>query len=152
MNVQDCRGRVPLHYAFVKIKDHNNSLAIDPIETVSSLCACKNLQIEIADKWGKTPLHYAAQRSATISSLYIMARGAQLETKDIYGNTALGVALSHAHFNYGIILIQKLADVKVPVFREFPKRIAKMWKDEEEKAKKEAQAAALVSSNANVDM
>lgn len=86
------------------------------------------------DKWLKTPLHYAAKRSATISSLYIIQRGAQLESKDIYGNTPLVVALQANHFNYGIILIQKLADVKVPVYQEFPKRVAKMWRDEEELA------------------
>ena len=105
LNKRDCRGRVPLHYAFVKMKDHSNSSQIDPIETVSSLCAKANLDIEVPDKWMKTPLHYAAQRSATISSLYITQRGALLESKDIYGNTPLGIALKHNHFNYGIILI-----------------------------------------------
>lgn len=135
VNVRDCRGRVPLHYAFVKLKDYKNSSQIDPIETVSSLCAIANLEIEVQDKWGKTPLHYAAQRSATISSLYILQRGAKLETKDIYGNTPLGVALLKGHFEYGIILIQKNADVKVPVYQEFPNRIAKQWKDEEKAAR-----------------
>ena len=80
------------------------------------------------DKWLKTPLHYAATRSSTISTLYILQRGAKLEGKDIYGNTALGIALAHRHFNYGIILIQKGADVKVPIYKEFPKRIAKQWR------------------------
>jgi len=136
LNVRDCRGRVPLHYAFVKMKDHANNSQIDPIETISSLCAKKELEIEVADKWLKTPLHYAAQRSATISSLYILQRGARLESKDIYGNTPLGVALKNQHFNYGIILIQKSADVKVPVHEEFPKRVAKMWKEEEARAAK----------------
>lgn len=70
------------------------------------------------DQWNKTPLHYAAQRGATISTLYILNRKADLEGKDIYGNTPLGIALTHNHFNYGIILIQKNADVKVPVFHE----------------------------------
>lgn len=32
------------------------------------------------------------------------------------------------HFNYGIILIQKGADVKIPIYKEFPKRIAKQWR------------------------
>ena len=59
-NVKDYHGRVPLHYAFVKMKDWQNSRQIDPIETVSSLCAIKNLEIEVPDKWLKTPLHYAA--------------------------------------------------------------------------------------------
>lgn len=83
-------------------------------------------------------MHYAAQRSATISSLYILQRGAKLESKDIYGNTALGVALRKSHFNYGIILIQKNADVKIPVYNEFPNRIVKMWKDEEKEARRKA--------------
>ena len=76
VNLVDERGRVPLHYAFVKMKGYADTSAADPIETVSSLCAIKDLQIEVADKWHKTPLHYAAQHSATISSLYILQRGA----------------------------------------------------------------------------
>lgn len=142
VNARDCRGRVPLHYAFVKIKDFSSSAQSDPIETVSSLCAIDGLDIDVADKWQKTPLHYAAQCSATISSLYILQRGAQLESKDIYGNTPLGVALLRNHFNYGIILIQREAVVIEPVNFEFPKRLAKMWKDQERKEK--AKALALV--------
>ena len=84
----------------------------------------------------KTPLHYAAQRSATISSLYILGRGADLQKKDIYNNSPLGIALSRGHFNYGIILIQKNADVKVPVYKEFPKRLEKKWKEEKKQQKK----------------
>ena len=87
------------------MKNYADAFAYDPIETVSSLCAIKDLRIEVADKWHKTPLHYAAQHSATISSLYILQRGALLESKDIYGNTPLAVALKNKHFNYGIILI-----------------------------------------------
>ena len=60
MNKRDCHGRVPLHYAFVKIGDYANCSQIDPIETVSSLCAISDLEIEVQDKWLKTPLHYAA--------------------------------------------------------------------------------------------
>jgi len=138
LNVRDIRGRVPLHYAFVKLRQHGDSTPIDPIETVSSLCARKELEIEVPDKWNKTPLHYAAQRSATISSLYILQRGALIESKDIYGNTALGVALMKSHFNFGIILIQKLANVTGSVYDEFPKRIAKMWKDAEKEARRKA--------------
>lgn len=96
---------MPLHYAFVKIKDWNSSNEIDPIETISSLCGQSTLEIDVADKWQKTPLHYAAQKGASISTLYILNRGSNLEAKDIYGNTALGISLLRQHFNYGIILI-----------------------------------------------
>jgi hypothetical protein len=40
-----------------------------------------------------------------------------------------------SHFNFGIILIQKLANVTGYVYDEFPKRIAKMWKDAEKEAR-----------------
>ena len=39
INVRDYLGRVPLHYAFVKMGAWQDSSQIDPIETVSSLCA-----------------------------------------------------------------------------------------------------------------
>ncbi len=43
--------------------------------------------------------------------MYLVQRGAHLESKDIYGNTPLGVGLMYQHYNYGIILIQKGASV-----------------------------------------
>jgi len=72
---------------------------------VSSLCGIKGLEIDVADKWKKTPLHYASQRGSSICAMYLAKRGANLEAADIYGNTPLGVALTYNHFNYGIIMI-----------------------------------------------
>lgn len=105
INARDKANRTPLHYAFVKIGDWENKTAVDPIETVSSLCGIKGLETDKADYWGKTPLHYASQRGASICCLYLLKRGGQLETKDIYGNTPLGIAVSSGHFNFGIIMI-----------------------------------------------
>ena len=79
INARDNKGRVPLHYAFVKIQKWSDKSQIDPIETVSSLCGQASLEIEVPDKWHKTPLHYAAQRAASICSLYLINRGANLE-------------------------------------------------------------------------
>lgn len=110
LNPVDARGRTPLHYAFVKIADWKNSSAIDPIETVSSLCEF-DLKINIADSWGNTPLHYAAQRGSTISSLYLIQRGADLEAKNEDGNTPLGLGLLGRHPDYAIMLMQKSASV-----------------------------------------
>lgn len=56
---------------------------MDPIDTVSLLCGRRHLEIDVADKWLKTPLHYAAQRSAVICTIYILQRGANLESFDI---------------------------------------------------------------------
>lgn len=62
--------------------------------------------------------------------MYLVQRGAKLDTKDIYGNTPLGVGLMYSHYNYGIILIQKGASVHPLTFKEDPDRIKKMWEDE----------------------
>lgn len=67
--------------------------------------------------------------------MYLIQRGANIERKDIYGNTPLGVGLMNAHYNYGIILIQKLASVLPLVFKEDPERIKKQWEEEEKKQK-----------------
>lgn len=72
INLRDHQGRVPLHYAFVKINKPFESHQLDPIETVSSLCGQQGLEIEVADRWLKTPLHYAAQRGAAICTLYMI--------------------------------------------------------------------------------
>ena len=54
-----------------------------------------------------------------------------MERKDIYGNTALGVSLINKHYNYGIILIQKLAQVTHLVHFEDAEKIKKMWEEQE---------------------
>jgi ankyrin repeat protein len=72
---------------------------------VSSLCGFKDLELDVPDKWLKTPLHYASQRGASICAMYLITRGANKEQKDIYGNSPLGVGLMNRHYNYGIILI-----------------------------------------------
>ena len=67
--------------------------------------------------------------------MYIIQRGAQLERKDIYGNTPLGVGLMYQHYNFRIFLIQRNASVHPLTYREDFERINKMW-EEEEKSKK----------------
>ena len=62
--------------------------------------------------------------------MYLEARGANLETKDIYGNTPLGVGLMNQHYNYGILLIQRKASVHPLTFKEDPERIKKQWEEE----------------------
>lgn len=105
INHRDRHNRTPLHYAFVKIKDWNSSSNIDPIETVSSLCGQKGLEMDVADNWKKTPMHYAAQRGASICWIYLNKRGVNKEAVDIYGNTPLGIALTYHHHNSAIIMI-----------------------------------------------
>jgi ankyrin repeat protein len=61
--------------------------------------------MDVPDKWNKTPLHYAAQRGASICQIYLFKRGVNKEAKDIYGNTPLAISILKKHHNSAIIMI-----------------------------------------------
>jgi len=65
--------------------------------------------------FGRTPLHYAAQHGAAISSLSLISRGAQLDRVDNEGNTPLAIALRYKHPQYALFIIREKADVTRPV-------------------------------------
>jgi len=69
------------------------------------MCGQEGINIDEPDRWGKTPLHYASQRGASTSAIYLINSGADMEKKDIYGNTPLAIGLLRGHHNYGMILI-----------------------------------------------
>ena len=60
---------------------------------MSNVLALSDLELNVADKFLKTPLHYACECGAITSALYMIQRGAKIDQKDIFGNTPLGVAL-----------------------------------------------------------
>lgn len=99
-NICDHRGRIPLHYAFVKIDNHKDASFIDPIELVALLDPSDNSSqapsLDIADEFGSTPLHYAAQRGATISCMHLLRR-VNINPIDRNDNTPLGLAVLHKH-------------------------------------------------------
>ena len=103
-NETDHKSCTPLHYAFKKFGKNKKSQR-DPIEVVSNMLAISDLKINVADKYKKTPLHYACECDAVMCAIYLLQRGAKLKCKDIYGNTPLGVALINNHWNLAIILI-----------------------------------------------
>ena len=72
--VKDDLGRYPLHYAFVKHGKHTDSSFSDPIEVCSMLVeAMKGTGgLDEADKFGGTPLMYAAYRGATVCCLLLI--------------------------------------------------------------------------------
>ena len=81
------------------------------------------------DVWGKTPLHYAAQRGSMISSIYLLKRGVDINKKDIYGNTPLGCALLYNHSNYAVVLMQNKCEISTlltePDVEKFKEEIEK---------------------------
>ncbi len=80
-NMVDKIGRIPLHYAFIKIgeKPNQNQLARDPIEIISNMLSLKDININVQDKWGKSPLHYAFQIGSILSASYMVQRGAKMD-------------------------------------------------------------------------
>lgn len=139
INQKDIRGRLPLHYAFVKIGDPLNTRIIDPIETVSNVLSRPGMQLNTQDNWGKTVLHYAAQRGSIISSLYLLERGAEIDPKDRHGNTPLAISMLFGHLNMSIYLIQRKANlsliVKVFTLEMLREEMREIRKAEEEKKK-----------------
>jgi ankyrin repeat protein len=57
--------------------------------TIAKLCISKNAQINIQDKIGWYPLHYAAQNYQVEIAKLLIENSAKMEAKDNYGNTVL---------------------------------------------------------------
>ncbi|GFT42008.1 poly polymerase tankyrase [Nephila pilipes] len=120
LDAKDCRHRIPLHYAFVKINKPFDSSQIDPMELIVLLTGSMAKEtIEIPDQFGRTVLHYAAYRGATISVMHLSKNFTNLDTKDKDGNTAFGLAVKNGHFSCALMLLQRgancIADVVTPV-------------------------------------
>lgn len=132
-NKKDKRNRTPLHYAFVKIGNPFTNAKIDPIETVSNILSRKEAKANFKDDWGYTPLHYAAQRGSVISALYLLKNGAKINAQNEHGNTPLNLCLLNNHKEMAIFLIQKDADLTIPV------KVVTLQMLQEEDAKRRAQ-------------
>lgn len=115
INRTDVRNRTPLHYAFVKIGNPDLCTSIDPVETVSSACSMKSVNPNVKDAWGRTALHYAAQRGAVTSGMIMIEAGADVSLQDTVGNNPLGVALANGHSEFATMLLQHKLDISVPV-------------------------------------
>jgi len=70
-------GRSPLHYAFVKIGKHTDTSFTDPVALLSILLKHygDNCDIDLADRFGNSPLHYAAGRGANICCITLLGSG-----------------------------------------------------------------------------
>ena len=94
----DVRKRLPLHYVFVECGDHSDSSKVDPIEMCTTLTSVMETNgIDEADEFGKTPLHCAAMRGATVCCMHLISKGAVINARDGDGNTALALAVKHKH-------------------------------------------------------
>lgn len=117
LTIKDHRGRIPLHYAFVKIGKPTETTFFDPIELVSHIVTSMKssgatAKIHSTDVYGSSALHYSAFRGATICSSFLiqtLKRG-EIDLCDNNGNTPFGLAVRNAHEGCALNFYQKDAD------------------------------------------
>ncbi|KAJ3183503.1 hypothetical protein HDU87_006824 [Geranomyces variabilis] len=76
----------------------------DPIEIVSWLLELPGIEVDVSDKFGRTPLHYAAARGAFTATSYLVNRGAAVERVDADGNSVVQVGLLYHNVDYCTML------------------------------------------------
>ncbi|CAD8137177.1 unnamed protein product [Paramecium octaurelia] len=109
-NIRDIYNRTPLFYAFTKFDNPKSTQEIDPFESVSSLLAYDECEVNALDIYGRSPLHYAALRGSAISGRYMIKMGAKIDEPDNFNNTPLAYAF-FAHSNFSTMLIDNKANV-----------------------------------------
>ncbi|KAJ3172436.1 hypothetical protein HDU88_005760 [Geranomyces variabilis] len=76
----------------------------DPIEIISWLLELPGIEIDVPDKFGRTPLHYAAARGSFTATSYLVTRGATVERIDADKNTTLQIGLLYHNVDYCTML------------------------------------------------
>ncbi|KAH3758814.1 WGR domain protein [Pelomyxa schiedti] len=115
VNALDSLGRTAVHYVFVKAGNHLDGSKMDPIEELANMCTLDGILLDVVDKFGRTPLHYASQRGATICAHTLIQRGADLVRPDEDGNTPLAIGLLSKFPDFSIALLQRGAKPTVPL-------------------------------------
>ncbi|KAJ3141779.1 hypothetical protein HDU90_006124 [Geranomyces variabilis] len=76
----------------------------DPIEIISWLLELPGIKVDLLDKFGRTPLHYAAARGSFTATSYLVTRGATVERTDADNNTTLQIGLLYHNVDYCTML------------------------------------------------
>ena len=121
VNALDNHGRSPIFYCFFPVKVDTEcqfppASKRDPIDMLTTLANRAGINLEIADKDKRTPLHYAAAVGASICLLLLCERSETLlNKKDSDNNTPLGLSILAGRSDASILLISKGGDVDVSV-------------------------------------
>jgi len=112
VNQPDNDNRTPIFFLFYK---HSRKIPkYDPANFVMTLINMGQARLNVEDKLGRSPLHYACQVGSTISALTMMNNKAPLKNNDILGNTPLWAALSNGNTDLSIFLIQNDCAINIP--------------------------------------
>ncbi|KAJ3087259.1 hypothetical protein HK102_011472 [Quaeritorhiza haematococci] len=94
-----------------ELENSGGRIKADPIDIISYFIDLDKIQFDKPDKFGRTPLHYAARVGAFTCTSYLLERKAKIDEEDKDGNTPTGIALLYAHGDYCIMMANKGADV-----------------------------------------
>ncbi|KAJ3073118.1 hypothetical protein HDU98_002207 [Podochytrium sp. JEL0797] len=110
-SVQDKRSEAE-EYAFGRVEVADSTGKSDPVEIVDFLTGYSQLQPDIVDKFGRTPLHYAALIGASSCTNALLKAGVDLNRHDKDGNTPLQLSLLGEHVDFYLNLGLQGAKVK----------------------------------------
>lgn len=107
LNVLNSNNQSPLILAII-----NKDITHNKLNTIVKLLLDNNCDIDRIDKFGNTPLHYAAKYSNSISTNKVVNMlinsGVNVNYKDKEGNTALMIACQYSNTTSSIDTIQTL--------------------------------------------
>jgi hypothetical protein len=103
MNVKFGRwGRTQLHHC-----------AINGLTTsVKRLLSIRNINVNVKDVYGETPLHWAAKNGHVEIARVLLQNGAEVNVRNNYGNTPLHYAAIHGHVDILHLLVENGADLE----------------------------------------
>jgi hypothetical protein len=96
------RGRTQLHHCAM------NGLT----SSVKRLLSIRNINVNVKDLYGKTPLHEAAINGHVEIARLLLQNGAEVNAKNNYVSTPLHFAASHGHVEILHLLVENGADLE----------------------------------------
>jgi hypothetical protein len=96
------RGRTQLHFCASK----------GLTTSVKRLLSIRNINVNLKDWSGSTPLHYAAENGHVEIARLLLQNGAEVNVKNNRGNTPLHCAAYHGHIDILHLLVENGADLE----------------------------------------
>jgi hypothetical protein len=80
--------------------------------SVKRLLSIRNINVNVKDVYGRTPLHYAAENGHIEITFLLLQNGAEVNVKSNYGNTPLHWAATQGHVDILHLLVENGADLE----------------------------------------
>ena len=110
-NAIDSDFCTPLHYFFITPEDPFITSKIDPVENFADFLNLVKPKIDLPDRFGNTPLIYAAQRGSYLCATLLLKNGADLNFANKQGNYPLAISITCNHFEVAALFLHKSADI-----------------------------------------